>query len=229
MINKMYKVINNDCLKELKKMGGESVDVVITSPPYNEQHDKYLVKETYDDYFEWLTEILDECIRVSKTYTLVNIQSNNRNKQDVYKLIGHYSQLIHDILIWHKPNGQPSSTHNKISNTYEFVIIIKKYKNQGVDVQSKFFRNVILANVNVNEFSEIHGAVMNKNVCNILVREFSKENDVVLDPFSGMATTGVCCIEMNRNYIGFEIDKTYYNESIKRLNETQDKKESRLF
>lgn len=50
-----------------------------------------------------------------------------------------------------------------------------------------------------------------------LVKLFTKENDTILDPFSGSATTGVACLLNNRKYIGIELDKNYYKESLERL------------
>ena len=147
-----------DCLEVLKSMEDNSVDVCFTSPPYNDigtnnedvaiaddggcSHKKYLFVETRKDWFEWMCEVIDETRRVSKKYVLLNVQGLKNNRKDVYKLIGHYAKHIHDIVIWYKPNGLPTSTPHKLSNTYEFLIIKKCDGVKGVDVQSKFYRNV---------------------------------------------------------------------------------------
>ena len=46
---------------------------------------------------------------------------------------------------------------------------------------------------------------------------WSEENDLVLDPFMGSGTTAVACMEINRKYIGFEIDPTYYDVCQRRI------------
>ena len=88
-----------------------------------------------------------------------------------------------------------------------------------MDVNSEYFTNVIVKKgMNDNEYSDIHRAVMNKQFCDEVIYEFTQENDIVLDPFFGTGTTGICCKEQNRRFIGFEINKTYYEVSKKRIN-----------
>ena len=95
--------------------------------------------------------------RVSKKYVLFNVQGIKSNRKDLYKLIGHYAEYIHDIVIWYKPNGAPTSTPHKLSNKYEMLLIIKCDGVKGVDVSSKYYTNVIVQNINSNkEFAKIH-------------------------------------------------------------------------
>lgn len=224
-----------DCLKLMKELPDKSVDVCFTSPPYNDKgsakadvsehtegnHKKYLHVETRKDWFEWQCECIDEMLRVSKKYVLYNIQGIKANRENLYKLIGHYAKRIHDIVVWYKPNGVPTSTPNKISNSYEFLIIIKSDGTKGVDVNSKFYRNVIIQNNNPNkEYAKIHRAVMSKSFCDEVIKEFTQKGDIVLDPFLGMGTTAVCCKEQGRNYIGFEINEVYCKEAMKRIEST---------
>ena len=232
MQNKEYNYIMcGDCLQLIKQLPDKKVDVSFTSPPYNDSgnanedinknntHRKYLQVETRKDWLEWQIEIIDEMLRVSKKYVLYNVQALSNNRKNIYKLIGHYADRIHDIIVWYKPNGCPTSTPNKISNKYEFLLILKCDDVKGVSVNSKFYTNVIVQNINSDkEFSEVHKAVMSKNFCEEIIREFTQENDIVLDPFSGTGTTAVCCKELDRKYIGFEIDENYYKLSLDRLN-----------
>lgn len=66
-----------------------------------------------------------------------------------------------------------------------------------------------------------HKAVMKKEVCEWFIDKFTKENDVVLDPFLGTGTTAVCCVENNRHYIGFELNDVYFDMACKRLDEVE--------
>jgi site-specific DNA-methyltransferase (adenine-specific) len=52
-----------------------------------------------------------------------------------------------------------------------------------------------------------------------LISKFSDEGDVILDPFMGSGTTGVACKNLNRNFIGMELDETYFNVAKKRITE----------
>ena len=53
-----------------------------------------------------------------------------------------------------------------------------------------------------------------------ILKIHSNKGDIVLDPFMGSGTTAKCCIDLERNYIGFELDKDYYDKSIDRLLQT---------
>lgn len=70
-----------------------------------------------------------------------------------------------------------------------------------------------------NISDSIHPAVFPPEIPYRLIRMFSFVGETVLDPFSGMATTGKVAIENNRSYIGYETNEVYYKESIRRLNE----------
>ena len=58
---------------------------------------------------------------------------------------------------------------------------------------------------------------MKKEVCDWFITNFTKEGDVILDPFAGLGTTAISCIENNRHYICFEISEQYYNVCCDRL------------
>lgn len=233
-----YGVVKQgDCLELMKELKDNSVDVCFTSPPYNDTgtknehlakmkshntHKKYLHVERREDWFEWQCEVIDEMLRISKRYVLYNVQGLSSNRKNVYKLIGRYANRIHDIIIWYKPNGTPTSTPHKISNKYEFVLILKPDGIKGVDVATKFgYTNVIVQNINSSkEFVKIHKAVMKKEFCDEIIREFTREGDIVLDPFGGVGTTGVSCIEQGRKFILFELCKEYCDASIDRIKRT---------
>lgn len=220
-LNNIYHM---DCLDGMRKMTNRSVDVSFTSPPYNDNgkqdgssHKKYLHVEQYEDWFKWQVEIIDEMLRVTKKYVIYNIQPIKNNKSDVFRLIGHYHDKIWNILVWNKKNAQPCGNPNKISNFYEFIIVFSN--TNELSVNSMFYKNVLTFDLNRdNDYSKIHNAVMNKELCDEIISEFTKENDIVLDPFSGMGTTALSCQEQGRRYIGFEISKVYYKKSIERLN-----------
>lgn len=222
-----------DCLEGMRALDDNVVDVSFTSPPYNDKgsglgdgHHKYIVDEevqrNHVDWFEWQCNIIDEMLRVTKKYVLYNVQGISRNRTNVYKLIGKYSNRIHDIVIWNKSSSQPTSTKHKLSNRYEFLLILKCDGVKGVDVNSDFLWNVFDAEKKQkNPYASIHQAVMNKSFCDFVISEFTQENDCVLDVFNGMGTTSLCCMEQGRRFVGFEIFGTYLEESAKRLEEAR--------
>lgn len=74
-----------------------------------------------------------------------------------------------------------------------------------------------------DHYSAIHPTQKPVRLIERLLALISCEGDIILDPFSGSASTAIACINTQRNYIGFEIDKEYYDLSIKRISEHQPK------
>jgi len=64
-----------------------------------------------------------------------------------------------------------------------------------------------------------HPAIFPEDLARDHILTWSNESDLVLDPFMGSGTTAVCCIETNRNYIGYEVDETYYDVCNRRIQE----------
>lgn len=224
-----YKLICGDCLEEMKKMEDGAVDVVFTSPPYNDsgktendkvnkRHFKYEVAENREDWFEWQCEVIEECLRVAKRQVLYNIQPILNNKADVYKLIGYFSDKIDNILIWYKPNAQPQHYPHRIANFYEMVLILKGKEFDKLYINSNGYTNVIVQNINSNrDYSDKHRALMSEKFCNEIIREFTLPTDKVLDCFMGLGTTGISCCKYNRDFVGIEIHKPYYKIAEERI------------
>lgn len=226
-----FKAICSDCLQYMRSVQDGSFDVIFTSPPYNDsarterdmetkRHFKYKDIEFRDDWFEWQCECIDEMLRVTKRQVMYNVQPILSNKADVYRLIGRYADKIDQILIWYKPNAQPQHYPHRIANFYEMVIIFRCKDFGKLYVNSNGYSNVIVRNINSNrEYCDIHRAVMSKDFCDEIVREFTQPNDVVFDPFMGMGTTGVSCLEIGegRTFVGTEIDEEYYLKATERL------------
>ena len=132
------KLYNGDCLKILKNFDDNSLDYVFTSPPYNigrtrnsksNMNAKYeFFNDNNENYFNWCVEIINQLLRVTKKYVIWNIQPNYSNKKDVFKLIGHFADNLQQNIIWHKPNGTPSSIQYKVSNVIEYILFFTNNK-----------------------------------------------------------------------------------------------------
>lgn len=70
-----------------------------------------------------------------------------------------------------------------------------------------------------DHFSTIHPTQKPIRLIERLLALVTQPGDVVLDPFSGSCSTAIACVNTNREYIGFEIDKEYYEAGTKRLND----------
>lgn len=215
-----------DCRELIKALPDKSVDVVFTSPPYNRiRNDTYeLYDDTLADYQGLLEEITRESLRVARDKVIVNVQQNHFNKHEIYGWLGHFAQKVSGGVVWIKNNPQPGNNYHaddntrSITNGYEQFFVFtdtgKEFRAYGKDPTT----NYITSNVNT-DYIEGHGAVMKKSICEWFIRKFTKEGDIVLDPFMGSGTTAVCCTELGRHYIGFEISPEYCEIAQKRVAE----------
>ena len=158
-----------DCLKLLAELKDNSVDVVLTSPPYNRiRNDKY---DHYDDtlsnYYGLLTRFTDESLRVAKDKVIVNLQQNHFNKKEIFKYFGRYANNIAGIVIWTKTNPQPSRNYNKddntrsVTNAYEYFIVLNKDGERFRCYGDENTLNYIMTSINSDHIDN-HHAVMKK-------------------------------------------------------------------
>lgn len=208
-------IYNVDCFEYFEQCQDKCFDVVFTSPPYNSKRFPKYTKfaDNYKNYFEFIKQVIDESMRVARKYVILNLQANYYNKKDVYKIIGEYSDKIQRIVIWSKPNPAPSSLRHRLTNSYEFFLILSK---DTVQCNSVFLRDIIEYPVNTSRTNG-HSAVMKKEVCEFFIKEFTSPDDKVFDPFVGVGTTAVVCAENNRNFIGTEIVKEYCDYAEERV------------
>ena len=206
------KIYNENCLDTMAKMSNNSVDVVFTSPPYNrKRNDKYkYYNDTKADYYDFLVTVIDESIRVSKGNVYVNIMKNYYNKKDVFKLFGKYYNEIYEVFVWEKSNPLPASGLS-ITNAYEFIICFGK----SLKSNKTYTKNHLTTSV--AKMYKDHKAVMNDKVASFFIQNFTKENDIIYDPFMGCGTTALVAKNNNRNYIGSEIIKEYCEITNNRL------------
>jgi len=269
------QVLNGDSFELIKTLPDNSVDLVVTSPPYADivSYGKNITTKTPNEYVDWLLPLFVEIYRVLKPTGsfILNINDNCKNSLRnvfVYELI-YRSQKetplrFYDMYIWHKKNGIPNGQKKRFRNNTEFLFHFVKnqkqlkfymdrvmlppkesYKNrfdgdttldlgQGVTVdgvrvkQTKTVKQIpeLVRPDNVFRFSTAgttrdnlikHPAPFHKELPKYFINLLTDEGDVVLDVFSGIGTTGLPCIELNRKFIGFELNQTYCDFSKERL------------
>lgn len=209
------QLYNGDCLEVMKNIPDKSIDIAFTSPPYNrKRNDKY---QNYNDnvlnYFDFLVNTIELLIAKTTKYVFFNIQTTYYNKQDIYKIIGKYADLIQQIFIWEKSNPMPANGNN-ITNAYEYIIV---FGSKPLKSNSTYTKNHITTSVNSQTTTKIHKAVMKQEVADWFIENFTKESDVIIDPFMGIGTTGISCIKFNRKFIGIELDSKYFEVAKQRI------------
>ena len=232
-------------------MPDNSVDAVITSPPYNYNlriqngkytrrslNDKTKYNKTYDDamsmdeYFKWQRDCIAEMLRVSRGLVFYNIQMINGNKLAIFRLFGEFSEYIKEVIIWDKNNAEPAIHDGVLNSRYEYIIVLDK--TNAISRQFNVFNanrgtveNIWKINKNTERGIANHNAMFPVDLPRKIIQLFTRPNDLILDPFMGGGTTAVACVLEGRNFIGFEINNEYFVNSIKRIENT--KKQLTLF
>ena len=241
-MKKMKKdyIYNEDCIKTLKRMEDNSVDCVITSPPYNMnlriRNGKYcsrqIVKELstkYDgfsdnlpieEYYEFHSSVMRELLRVSKV-VFYNIQIVTGSKRSIFKMIGKFNENLKDIIVWDKGVAQPAMQKQVLNRRTELILVFESDYPISRQFRYANFERGTLSDIweikRGKKISKDHGAVFPEELVGKIIENFTKEGDVIYDPVMGTGTTAVVSKKMNRKYIGSELSKSYIEVSEQRL------------
>jgi len=240
----MVKLLFGDAIKRIKEIEQESIDLVLTDPPYCINYKEWDKKD-----FCSFTELwIKECFRVLKKDGSMWSFMGYQNILEFIPLLNKYGILhLENWVIWARQKGRGSSKHLKSqredilhitkSNNYIWNQIkvlrevICPYTKDGkprgwfLDENGKRVRWTGLGNVwvytapqyNSLTDKQVHPSQKPTMLIERLILLSSNEGNTVLDPFLGSGTTGVVCKKLNRNFIGIENNKEYFNLSVNRI------------
>ena len=183
----------------------------------------YIRRWKVEEYFRFHKKVIHQLLRITSKYIFYIVQPVTGNKRALYKLLGEFHENIKEVIIWNKISGQPAMAQNVMNSVFEYIIVFAKDTNDSISRQFKEsnFKRGTLNNVwNIKRkqsVSKEHSATFPEELIDEIIMNFTQENEIILDPFSGTGTTGVSCIKHNRKYIGIELLENYYNISIERL------------
>ncbi len=240
----LNKVFNEDCLETMKRMKDNSVDLILTDPPYN------TTQNEWDKAFD-LKEWWEQINRIKKENSAVIVFSAQPFTTD---LIVSNRKAFRYSLVWDKvlPVGflnsgkMPLRVHEDICVFYNKLPYYKPEMSVGHDRKVVKFRNSENNN-NYGDFKNVGGydsterhptSLMtfsnggNRNailhptqkpleLVKHLLRMYAKKSFITYDSFCGSGTTLAACKSLGLNYIGSELDKDYYNIILKRLEAVQ--------
>jgi site-specific DNA-methyltransferase (adenine-specific)/modification methylase len=236
-INKIY---NEDCLETLKKIADKTIDLVITSPPYNMnlriRNGKYcsrqIVKEFsskyegFDDnipieeFYNFHSQVLKELLRTS-SIIFYNIQIVTGSKRAFFKIIGELSDYLKDIIVWDKGYAQPAMAHNVLNRRTELILVFDSSNGISRQFEKANFQRGTLDDIwNIKRGKKVvdsHAAVFPEELVKTIIDNFSNEGDLIYDPFMGTGTTAVVAKKLNRNFIGSELTEKYFEVINQRL------------
>ena len=234
----MIELIHGDCLEEMKKIPDGSVDMVLTDPPYGTTQNKW-------DSIIPLEPMWSELERVTKSNGAIVLTSQSLFTAQVqmaspfyrYSLVWEKTkaggflnanrmplQAHEDITVHYKKlptynpqkeKGEPyvkkAVTDGDGGNYGKFQRVGTINKNDG----TRFPRSVIkIANDN---HGSLHKTQKPVALMEYLIKTYTNEGETVLDFTMGSGTTGVACKNLNRNFIGIELDKEYFEIAKKRI------------
>ena len=257
--NISVNIILGDSKDELKNIAENSIDLIITSPPYADRR-----KQTYggissDKYVEWFLPISKELLRVLKSTGtfILNIKEKAENgERSIYVLelilaLRKQGWLWTEEFIWHKKNSYPGKWPNRFRDAWERLLQFNKTKHfnmyqDEVKIPIGDWSNGRLKNLSETDKirdNSRNGSGFGKNISNWVgkdmvypdnvlylhtecnnknhsaafpdalpewfIKLFTKEGDLVLDPFAGSGTTLRIAQKMSRNSIGIEIIPEY--------------------
>lgn len=216
-----------DCLEVLKNIPDKSIDLIVTDPPYlikahggggcfgSKQREYFNEMEQAKITKGFNDSVLDELVRVMKKINIYVWCS----KDQFRKYIDFFEDLgcSTEVLTWHKTNPVPTCNNKYLSDT-EYLLF---FREKGVKVYGEYAtkRKYYVSPTNKDDKKMYnHPTIKPLDIMENIIVNSSCEQDIVLDPFMGSGTTGVACVNTNRNFIGIEIDEGYFNIAKDRIN-----------
>ena len=242
----LNKIYNEDCLIGLKKIDDESIDLTVTSPPYDNLR-------TYNGYSFDFENIAKELFRVTKNGGVVmwNVGDqvvNGSESGTSFRQALYFIELgfnLHDTMIYEKNSSTfpASKKGNRYTQIFEYMFVFSKGKqktsNLIIDKENKWAghkdfsgklknevpkysprNNIWKYTTSFNDKTD-HPAVFPEQLAQDHILSWSNKNDVVLDIFMGSGTTAKMAILNDRNYLGFEISEEYCNIANERIKDLE--------
>lgn len=236
----MIQLLNQDSLVGMKELQDCSIDMVLADLPFS------TTKNKWDCYID-LNTLWIELKRICKPkcpivlfavqpFTTQLIVSNpkgyrhqwmwNKHESGNFAVAKHMPLTIHEEILVFSTDGKKvnyfpqmvdgkmrnkGSSNSKKSGRGFGTIGQVQYSND------KYYPKSILDFPSVHRTHRLHASQKPVDLLNYLLHTYSKENDVILDCCAGSGSTAISCIETNRNFIGYELDKDIYDTAIRRI------------
>jgi site-specific DNA-methyltransferase (adenine-specific) len=209
-------VICGDCFEIMRNIPDESIDMILTDPPYGmsfqsghrkQKHNKIIG----DSSLEWLDEFVEQSYRLAKQNTAHYIFCSFHNI-DIFKQAFEKKFKIKNILVWEKNNTSMGDLKADFAPKVEFVLFVQKGRRL---INGKRDPNIFKFTRTQNN---LHPTEKPTDMFEYLLSKFSNVGEVILDPFAGSGTTGVACKNTGRDYILIEQQPEYVEVIKNRLN-----------
>lgn len=219
------KIYNEDCYKAIKELPDKCIDLVYIDIPYEYSQGgsgcfgdrKETQKTQIGGFINGIDySILDDFVRICK-YIYIYIWCS---KQQIPYLLDYFVNKKHcffNILTWHKTNPLPAS-NNIYHNDTEFCLCFRE-SGTGVGGNYETKSTYYISGINITDKNQfVHPTIKPLEFVKNHIINSSKVGDVVLDCFMGSGTTAVACKELNRHFLGFELNTDFWKIANDRVN-----------
>lgn len=232
----MIQTYNENCLDALQRLSDKSIDLLVADPPYKFEsrgggfYDEQ--NQTRRKYIDTLDEI--NCCDFEPNFILDIVKQKmkrfygyffcNKTLIDEYIKFAKDNRYQYDVLVIAKNNPIPTYNNHHLNDLEYIVLIREKGTFFSHHKQIDDFRKFFLTSCRPG----LHPAEKPLALIERFIKISSQQGETILDPFMGCGTTGVACVNLNRNFIGMEIDEKYYQIAVKRIEDAQRDKLERL-
>lgn len=232
----MIDLYNGDCLEIMEQLinKGVKVDAIITDPPYeissingggSVNNLKKLNISLKDLERDKIISGYDIKMFAEKSLSLYKeginciFWCNKKQIVDYFNIYVNALKCKFQIISWHKTNALPTYSNKYLSDT-EFMLYFHKGKGKCFPKSYEDAKTYYVQPINHSD-KKIwkHPTIKPLNILEATIRNITREEQTILDPFMGSGTTGVACKNLNRNFIGIELDNTYFNFAKQRIEE----------
>ena len=227
------KLINGNCLDTLKNIPNESIDLIVTDPPYpttsrgNAGNSGGMLQKDINKKGKVFTynninckEYAPEFYRVLKDGSHCYVMTNHINLIDMLNTFTDVGFHFIKSLIWNKGNKIMGQYY---MSQYEYILFFRKGKGQKINnCGTSDILSISNKKTKDKDGKNIHDTEKPIELMEVLVNNSSQENELVLDPFMGVGSTGIACIKNKRNFIGIEIDEKYFDIAKNRIEEIEE-------
>ena len=230
---KKYTIVNGDCMDYLGKLPDNSIDLILTDPPYNiAQYSTGNINlpgrtALNNDLAEWDLNPIEPSALL-KDFKRIIKPDGNIFVFTSYNLIGKWHEAFDSefdtfqFFVWHKTNPAPKIFKNGFLNSCEMIACMwnkgHKWNFSTQNEMHNFFESPLCMRPERLSAPK-HPAQKTVTLLEHIIKIASNEGDVIFDPFMGVGSTGVAALKNNRKFIGIEIEQEYFSAAEKRLSE----------
>lgn len=223
----MIKLYNDDCLKVLKTLSDNSIDLIATDPPYkvtsrgSSGNAGGMLKKEINrrgEVFKYndidCEEYAPEFYRVLKDGSHCYVMTNHINLIHMLNTFVNNGFSFIKSLIWDKGNKIMGQYY---MSQFEYILFFRK--GFGKPINNCGTSDILsIPNTKTRANNEnLHDTEKPVDLMKILVENSSQPHEIVLDPFMGIGSTGIACKCTNRDFIGIEIDEKYFDIAFERI------------